>query len=208
MKFDLKKEGKTELNKTRRPALLTIPSHYYLAITGTGDPNTVNFGDHIAALYAIAYPIKMAYKKAPSHDSHYTDYVVPPLCGDWSISEAAINSESWDKTDFVYTLRIMIPDFVPLALATKILVTKQQQTEDNLLREVTIVNLPAQEVVQMLHVGPYDEEQITFDYLTMFLEDQQLQRTSKTHTEIYLSDARRTAPDRLKTILQITVAPK
>ena len=109
MKFDLKKEGKTELNKTRRPALLTIPSHYYLAITGTGDPNTMNFGDHIAALYAIAYPIKMAYKKAPSHDSHYTDYVVPPLCGDWSISEAAINRESWDKTDFVYTLRIMIP---------------------------------------------------------------------------------------------------
>ncbi|MFL4497704.1 GyrI-like domain-containing protein [Weissella sp. MSCH1] len=208
MKYDLKKDGKPELNKTRRPALLTVPSHSYLAIVGTGDPNTVNFGDHIAALYAIAYPIKMAYKQMSPHDSHYTDYVVPPLCGDWSISEAAINRGNWAKTDFVYTLRIMIPDFVPLALAKTILATKQQQTEDNLVRKVTIISLPAQEVVQMLHVGPYEEEQRTFDYLTMFLEDQQLQRTSKAHTEIYLSDARRTAPDRLKTILQINVAPK
>ncbi|MDQ2159604.1 hypothetical protein M2M32_11775, partial [Weissella cibaria] len=66
----LKKEGKTELNKNRRPALLTIPSHYYLAITGTGDPNTMNFGDHIAALYAIAYPIKMAYKKLLSLEAY------------------------------------------------------------------------------------------------------------------------------------------
>lgn len=60
----------------------------------------------------------------------------------------------------------------------------------------------------MLHVGPYEEEPRTFDYLTMFLEDQQLQRTFKTHTEIYLSDARRTASNRLKTILQINIAPK
>lgn len=91
MKYDLKKDGKPELNKTPRPDLLNVPSHCYLAIVGTGDPNTVNFGDRIAALYEIAYPIKMAYKQMSSHDSHYTDYIVPPLCGDWSISEVAIN---------------------------------------------------------------------------------------------------------------------
>lgn len=140
----------------------------------------MNFGDRIAALYAIAYPIKMAYKQMSSHDSHYTDYVVPSLCGDWPISEVAINHGNWAKTDFVYTLR----------------------------RKVTVISLPSQEVVQMLHVGSYEEEQRTFDYLTMFLEDQQLQRNSKTHTEIYLSDARRTAFDRLKTFLQINVVPK
>ena len=103
---------------------------------------------------------------------------------------------------------MLIPDFVPIALAEKILLNAKSAGKAKLIDKVNIVKLPEKRVVQMLHVGPYDDEQISFDHIEMFLNEHQLTRTSQNHTEYYLNDARRIAPDRLKTVLEVEVAPK
>lgn len=109
-----------EFNSTKRPKQVVVPSHSYFEIHGKGNPNDALFLDYIAALYSVAYPTKMAFKKAdPSVHGIYTDYTVPPLLGDWTISRVAVERGAWTKDDFVFRLRMLIPDFVPIALAEK-----------------------------------------------------------------------------------------
>ena len=209
MKYDFKKMAAVEFNSTKRPKQVVVPSHSYFEIHGTGNPNDALFPDYIAALYSVAYPTKMAFKKADSSlHGIYTDYTVPPLLGDWTISRVAVDRGAWTKDDFVFRLRMLIPDFVPIALAEKTLLDAKAAGKSKLIDKVDIVTLPEKRVVQMLHVGPYDDEQISFDHIEMFLNEHQLVRTSQNHTEYYLNDARRIAPDRLKTVLEVEVAPR
>lgn len=103
---------------------------------------------------------------------------------------------------------MLIPVFVPIGLAEKTLSDAKAAGKSKLIDKVNIVTLPEKRVVQMLHVGPYDDEQISFDHIDMFLNEHQLTRTSQNHTEYYLNDARRISPDRLKTVLEVEVTPK
>ena len=209
MKYDFKKMAAVEFNSTKRPKQVVVPSHSYFEIHGTGNPNDALFPDYIAALYSVAYPTKMAFKKADSSlHGIYTDYTVPPLLGDWTISRVAVDRGAWTKDDFVFRLRMLIPDFVPIAPSEKMLLDAKTAGKSKLIDKVDIVTLPKKRVVQMLHVGPYDDEQISFDHIEMFLNEHQLVRTSQNHTEYYLNDARRIAPDRLKTVLEVEVAPR
>jgi hypothetical protein len=207
MKFEPKKQLKDEYTVKINPTKVTIPAHYYLAISGKGDPNGEDFSINIGALYPHAYAIKMGYKKSDyANQRKFDDYVVAPLEGTWSISDEAIKKGGWTKKDFVYQLRIAIPDFVPREFAQKIYQkTLVKKADIQRISEVKLIEIPAYECITALHVGSYDDEPLTFEKMTEFARELNLERKDKKHIEVYLSDARKVAPDRRKTILRFLV---
>jgi len=210
MKFDVKKTP--SFKATTKPEIIFRPEMRALTISGMGDPNQAAFGVDIEAMYTFAYGIKMAYKKSMANqtddESLLTDYVVPPLEGYWTISEAAQAKGSWDKSDLVYRLELVIPDAVPESfIKTQMseVLTKKAGSNPR-LSDVALLTLPAETVAHILHKGPYDDEPVSFDKLNDYLTTEGYVRSSKNHREIYLSDARRTAPEKLKTILEVAVS--
>ncbi|WP_185696047.1 GyrI-like domain-containing protein [Weissella viridescens] len=204
MKFDIKKT--IGYHATKKPQIFERPGYRCLCIDGAGDPNGSDFSINIQAMYACAYGLKMGYKKSGINAQAYDDYVVPPLQGYWTISEAAQQRGTWTKADLVYRLEIVIPDFVPDAFIHETLEATQSAKADIArINQVYLGAIAPANVCHILHVGPYDEEQASFDQMQAYLDAQGAMRTSQNHREIYLSDARRTAPEKLKTILEVTI---
>lgn len=213
-KFDFKKTP--TYKATKKPQIITRPSLFALTISGTGDPNQAGFQTDIQAMYAFAYGIKMAYKKMMANDifgsleadEPINDYVVPPLAGYWTISEEAQSLGAWEKSDLVYQLELVIPDAVPLDfIHERMEAIKAEKLDENpRVNDVVLATLPAATVAHILHVGPYDDEPATFDKMEAFITAEGYRRTSKEHREIYLSDTRRTAPEKLKTILEVNIS--
>lgn len=168
-------------------------------------------------MYAFAYGIKMAYKKMMANDIFSSlevnetidDYVVPPLAGYWTISEEAQLLGAWDKSDLVYRLELVIPDAVPLDFIHERMgaIKAEKAAENPRINDVILATLPAETVAHILHVGPYDDEPTSFAMLEAAIQTNGYRRINKEHREIYLSDTRRTAPEKLKTILEVAVSP-
>jgi hypothetical protein len=139
----------------------------------------------------------------------YFEYTVYPLEGVWDVSEEAKETYSGtlDKNELVFTLMIRQPDFVDEAYAMKILDHTRKTKPNELLDQVKFEHIAEGQCVQMMHVGPYDNETKSFDLMEVFAQEQQLVRASKTHREIYISDPRKVAPDKLKTVLRFKVNP-
>lgn len=213
-KFNFKKTP--TYKATKKAQIITRPSFLALTITGNGDPNQPGFQTDIQAIYALAYGIKMRFKKLMANDLFgmnlfeptITDYVVPPLSGYWTISESAQSLGAWDKSDLVYRLELVIPDEVPLDFIHASIeeIKADKATENPRLNDVMLATLPAETVAHILHVGSYDDEPETFDKMAVFTQSEGYRRTSKEHRELYLSDARRTTPEKLKTILEVSVS--
>lgn len=206
MKFDIKKTA--EFKATRTPKIIERPRRRVLCIDGFGDPNNDHFEAYVKAMYACAYGIKMGYKKmqADSIEGDNRDFVVPPLQGYWSISEAAQKAGIWSKDDFVFRLEIVIPDFV----SSDYIQRKIDETvisKPNILRikDVYVGEIEAVTSCHILHVGPYDTEPESFKVMNDYLVAKGYDRTSKNHREIYLADVRKAKPENLKTILEVTV---
>lgn len=204
MKYEPKKELKQLLGTKTKPVVLETPALRYLTIAGAGDPNGEAFQAKTQALYSAMYTAKFAYKKTPT-DETFTDFVVGPLMGHWSINEEAQAKGSFAKSDFVYQLRIPLPPFLTDEVMTAAIAEAQEKKGFPELAELAIVQLPAMKVGQILHVGSYDDEPASFEKLENFLTEQGEVRKSKEHVEIYLSDPRRVSPEKLKTILQVEV---
>lgn len=202
MKFDNKKELKQIFGTGKKPVSFIYPEMRYLTITGAGNPNQEPFALNTQALYSVMYTLKFAYKAHPS-DQTFDDFVVAPLMGYWTISDATIAKGSFTKDDFVYELRIMIPSFVPSEMVTDAIAAAYEKKDFAEIKNTKVKTYPAHPVAQILHVGPYDDEPATFAKLAQFLEAENLKRTSKDHVEIYLGDPRKSAPEKLKTILQV-----
>jgi len=213
-KFDFKKTPTYKANK--KVQIITRPSMLALTLAGSGDPNRDSFQTDIQAMYTFAYGIKMAYKKMMANnplsilsvDDPVNDYVVPPLAGYWTISEEAQLLGAWDKSDLVYRLELVIPDAVPLTFIHERMPTIQAEksAENPRINDVVLATLPAETVAHTLHVGPYDDEPTTFATLEATIQAEGYRRINKEHREIYLSDTRRTAPEKLKTILEVAVS--
>ncbi|QIL50495.1 hypothetical protein G7084_03685 [Weissella coleopterorum] len=206
MKYDLKKEN--IFKATRKPAALLRPSVKVLSLIGQGDPNQPGFAVDVKALYAAAYAVKMKYKQS-KHGNEYDDYVVPPLQGYWSISKQAQQKSQWSKSDLIYRLELQVPDFVSDTFINDQLDdVKENKSDIPRLNDVKLHVVDSVPVVHVMHVGSYDDEHTSFQIIQDYLDLNDLIRTSKNHREIYLSDARRTAPDKLKTILEVAVQKK
>jgi hypothetical protein len=197
-KLDLYQTCKAEYVTPRKPVLLQLRKATYLAIAGNGAPGTNAFQQAISALYNMAFTIKMASKFA---GRDYAVCKLEALC--WVESGRLFLTEPKEK--WLWKLLIRTPDFIgkrDLEAARRQLIEKGKGP---LIEQVELVALNENWCVQMLHVGPYDKELETIRKLSTFTAEQG-RRFDGLHHEIYLSDPRRIAPDRLHTILRIPVS--
>lgn len=201
-KLDLTKEHKAYYTATSKPELLTIGKAQFLSITGKGDPSGQTYADKLQALYSVAYAVKFLYKAMDK------DFVVAKLEGLWSFDEDKYAGLSADeaplkipRSEWNYRMLIRIPDFVTREQLERAVKTVVNQKQISLAAEIERFEMEEGKVVQMLHKGPFSEEPETLKQIVAFCEEHRLSKNGL-HHEIYLSDPRKTAPEKLKTILR------
>ena len=204
MAFDYKKEYKEFYLPKTRPEIITIPKMNYIAVEGSGDPN-VEDGEYkhsIGLLYGIAFTIKMS-KRTDHKIGGYFDYVVPPLEGFWW-QEGKEEIDYTHKEDFRWISVIRLPDFVTkedFDWAINEAATKKKQD----FSKVEFLTIEEGLCVQCMHIGPYDSEPETVDMMDRYIFENGYENDfsdTRKHHEIYLSDVRKTAPDKLKTVIR------
>ncbi len=195
-KIDFKKELSGYKGKVGKPELLSIPTMNYLKIDGSGNPNTSKeFQLAIEALYSVAYTLKFMVKKRTG-----VDYVVPPLEGLWWADD--MNDFMIAKKDnWKWTAMIMQPEYITDALYQESVKTAGEKKDLPALPKMRLEKLEEGLCVQVLYIGPYADEGPTIMNLHQFAKDNGCQLSGK-HHEIYLSDQRKTAPEKLKTIIR------
>ena len=204
MAFDFKKEYKEFYLPKDTPSIVTVPSMNDLAVRGQGDPNEEGgaYQQAIGLLYGVAYTIKMS-KKGDHRIEGYFDYVVPPLEGFWR-QEGVAGIDYAHKEKFRWISVIRLPDFVTRADFDWAVqeATRKKKTD---FSSVEFWTYDEGLCVQCMHSGPYDDEPATVERMHRFLEAQgfALDLTDqRLHHEIYLSDARKTPPENLKTVIR------
>ena len=210
MAFDLKKEYKEFYLPGRTPSIVTVPKMHYIAVRGSGNPNDED-GDYkraIGLLYGIAYTIKMSRKSDHQMDGYF-DYVVPPLEGFWW-QDGVIGVDYARKDAFQWISVIRLPDFVTkeeFDWAVREASAKKKQD----FSKVEFYCYEEGLCVQCMHIGPYDDEPVTVQRMHDFMEQEGYEldiTNTRMHHEIYLSDARKTAPQKLKTVIRHPIKGK
>jgi hypothetical protein len=206
MKHDWKKEEKAFYAPKNKPEQVHLPSMNFFSIRGEGNPNHPAFAEYIGVLYSLSYAVKMS-PKSEHAPIGYFEYSVYPLEGLWDITDEAKQKpmETLDKDALTFNLMIRQPDFVTTAYASAIIEQVKKKKPHPLLDKVRFETIEEGNCVQILHLGSYDNEAQSFATMEAFAQHQGLVRKYKTHREIYLSDARKTAADKLKTILRFQV---
>ena len=204
MAFDFKKEYKEFYLPKDVPSIVTVPPMNYLAIRGQGDPNQEGgaYQQAIGLLYGVAYTVKMS-KKGDRRIEGYFDYVVPPLEGFWR-QEGVAGIDYAHKELFHWISVIRLPDFVTRA-DFDWAVQEASSKKKTDFSSVEFWTCDEGLCVQCMHIGPYDDEPATVERMHRFLEEQGFApdiTDQRLHHEIYLSDARKTAPEKLKTVIR------
>lgn len=204
MAFDYKKEYREFYLPKNKPEIVNIPKMNFIAARGTGDPNQEDgaYKKAIGLLYGIAFTIKMS-KKGDHQIEGYFDYVVPPLEGFWW-QDGIKGFDCTRKEDFCWISVIRLPDFVTKEdFDWAIAEAAHKKKED--FSKVEFLAMEEGLCVQCMHIGPFDEEQKTVDLMNQYLEVQGYENDfseNRLHHEIYLSDARRVAPEKWKTVIR------
>ncbi len=202
--FDFKKEYKEFYMPRNTPEIVTVPRANYIAVRGKGDPNEEGgaYKSAIGVLYAVAYTLKMSYKTDHRIEGFF-EYVVPPLEGFWQ-QEGRIAIDYSDKSSFSWISVIRLPDFVTKADFDWAVETASRKKKlDCSCAELLSVDEGL--CVQIMHVGDYDDEPATVALMNAFLaENGYVNDLSdvRLHHEIYLTDARRVARDKLRTVIR------
>lgn len=204
MAFDFKKEYKEFYLPKAKPELVTVPPMNYIAVRGKGDPNEEDgaYKQAIGLLYGIAYTIKMS-KKGSHQIDGYFDFVVPPLEGFWQ--QSGSNTIDYaHKENFEWISVIRLPDFVTKADFDWAV---QEATAKKKLDFSPVKFLTVDEglCVQCMHIGPYDDEPATVAAMDAFVQANGYANDLtdvRRHHEIYLSDVRKTVPEKLKTVIR------
>ncbi len=204
MAFDYKKEYKEFYMPKNKPEIIDIPEMKYIAVRGKGDPN-VEGGEYKAAiglLYGIAFTIKMS-KKGSRQIEGYFDYVVPPLEGFWW-QEGIEGVDYGRKEEFCWISVIRLPDFVS-GEDVEWAVEEAGRKKGQDFSKVEFLVIKEGLYVQCMHIGAYDEEPATVDKMNQYLQENGYEddfSAERLHHEIYLSDARRVAPEKRKTVIR------
>ena len=204
MPFDFKKEYKEFYLPPAKPVIVIVPKANYIAVRGKGDPNDEGgaYQQAIGILYAVAYTLKMSYKTDHCIKGFY-DYVVPPLEGFWW-QEGIDGVDYSDKSAFGWISVIRLPDFITEAdfdWAVQI-ASKKKKIDCSCVEFLTIDEGLC---VQIMHIGPYDNEPASVALMDKFLAENGYENdmtASRLHHEIYLSDARKVAPENWKTVIR------
>ena len=204
MAFDFKKEYKEFYLPKSKPQIVTVPTINYIAIRGKGDPNEEGgaYKAAIGVLYAIAYIIKMS-KMGDHRIEGYYDFVVPPLEGFWW-QDGVDGVDYTDKSTFNWISVIRLPDFVTQADFDWAVAeaTRKKKLDCSKAEFLTI---DEGECVQIMHMGAFDDEPATVAIMDAYLEANGYENdfsATRLHHEIYLSDARKVAPEKWKTVIR------
>jgi len=204
MKQEWRKKEKTIYLPKSKPELITVPEFQFVTISGEGNPNSESFQKYIMALYTISYAIKMNLKKLEKKPANYNDWTVYPLEGVWDISEKAKKNFNGqiNKDELVFELMIRQPAFVSDGYFNEMLHLSKKKKPQPLLDKIEFRKITEGNCIQMMHIGSYNNEPESFEQMEKFAKTKGLIRKSKMHREIYISDFRRTAPEKLKTTLR------
>ncbi len=204
MAFDYKKEYREFYLPKDTPSIVTVPRMNYIAVRGHGDPN-VEGGEYklsIELLYGVAYTIKMSRLGGRRIDGYF-DFVVPPLEGFWwQDGSAGIDYSRKAELNWLSALRL--PDFVTEADLSWALAEAERKKKRD-FSKVTFMSREEGVCVQCMHIGPYDDEPATVELMHRRMAEEGYAldiSEERLHHEIYLSDARRVAPEKLKTVIR------
>ncbi len=204
MAFDFKKEYREFYMPKNQPEIVNVPKANYIAVWGQGNPNNPDgeYQQAIGILYAVAYTLKMSYKTDYKIQGFF-EYVVPPLEGFWW-QENIQGVDYGRKDSFHWISVIRLPDFVTKkdfewAVETA---TRKKKVD---CKKAEFLTIEEGLCVQMMHVGPFDREPESVAIMDAFLKDQGYEtdiNSTRLHHEIYMSDARKVAPEKWKTIIR------
>lgn len=204
MAFDFKKEYKEFYMPKNKPSIVNVPAANYIAVRGRGDPNEEGgaYQQAISVLYAVAYTLKMSYKTDYKIEGFF-EYVVPPLEGFWW-QEGIARVDYSDKAGFNWVSVIRLPDFVTekdfeWAVETA---TKKKKLDCS---KAELITVEEGLCVQILHTGSYDDEPATVAVMDEYLKKNGYVNDfsdTRLHHEIYISDPRKTAPEKRKTVIR------
>jgi hypothetical protein len=202
-KIDFKKELKQFYTASAKKIVqVDVPALPYLMVDGQGDPNTAPaFAAAVEALFAVAYTLKFMVKKG----ALAMDYGVMPLEGLWWVEDMA-NFSCADKSDWQWTAMILQPPFITADMVAQAIAAVRQKKSPVALDKLRFDTYTAGCCAQTLHIGPFSEEGPTIAKVHAFIAELGGERVGK-HHEIYLSDVRRAAPDKWKTIIRQGIRP-
>ncbi|WP_297135358.1 GyrI-like domain-containing protein [Terrisporobacter sp.] len=204
MKHEWRKKEKNYYLPKTKPEIVNIEKFKFIQLKGTGNPNSEEFSERVGVLYSLSYTIKMMPKKGINPNGYF-DYVVYPLEGIWDLDEEGRKKEEFDKNNLVYNIMIRQPDFVTEEIFKLALESVKEKKPNKLLDEVVFGEIEEGMCVQMMHIGPFDNEYKTFEVMKEFCKDNNLLIRNMAHREIYISDFRKTSKDKLKTVLRYRV---
>ena len=204
MSFDFKKEYKEIYMPKNKPEIVTVPEMNYIAVRGKGDPNEEDgaYQRAIGVLYAVAYTLKMSYKSDYKIEG-FVEYVVPPLEGFWRQDNMeGIDYTNKDSLNWISVIRL--PDFVtPKDFGWAAATAAKKKKMDCSSAEFLTVDEGL--CVQIMHLGPFDEEPATVAFMNEYLDENGYANDitkTRLHHEIYLSDARKVAPEKWRTVIR------
>jgi len=198
-KIDLKKQQYKELfvASDKKIAIINVPKVNYLSISGKGDPNISHeYKESIEALFSVSYSVKFMIKKGELA----VDYGVLPLEGLWWVENMKDFSLD-DKSNWLWKAMIMQPEFIDMNIVKLAIDQVKKKKVLSQIEHMKFEQLSEGLCAQILHKGPFSEEGPTIEKLHLFIKDNHYQFNGH-HHEIYLSDPRRAAPDKLKTIIR------
>lgn len=197
MKVDFKKTLPSYKARQGIYEVVDVPTLRYLAIEGTGGPESQDFADAIATLYPVAYKLKFM-----SKGDLDKDYVVPPLAARWWADDWAVFTTKFDKSKWDWSAMLMLPNWIDRTMFQQAVDQVAAKKNPPLLNRLRLEEVAEGLCVQTLHIGPYSEEGPVLKQMhEAFIPEQGLALTGR-HHEIYLSDFRKTAPEKLRTILR------
>ena len=204
MAFDFKKEYKEFYMSKSVPEIVTVPKANYIAVRGMGDPNQEGgaYQSAVSILYAVAYTLKMSYKTDYRIEGFF-EYVVPPLEGFWW-QEGVDGIDYGDKSTFHWISVIRLPEFVKKKDFDWAVeeAARKKKLDCSLAEFLTIEEGLC---VQIMHIGPFDHEPSTVALMAQYIAENGYandMNENRLHHEIYLSDARKAAPEKWKTIIR------
>lgn len=201
MKHEWKKHEKDLYGVKQSPRIVDIPIQQFIMIKGKGNPNDKEFSDKVSALYSLAYSIKMIYKNTIS-TNEISDYTVYPLEAIWNDIG---DTQQLDKNQLEYTIMIRQPDVITKDIVFNALERLKIKKPNSLYEQIFFDTMQNAKSIEVLYIGAYDDEPISFQKMNLLAEENGLVRSTNYHREIYLNNANRVLKSKLKTILRYCV---
>ncbi len=205
-KLDYKKAYKDLYQPSAKPSIIDVPEMTFIAVDGSGDPNTSpEYKEALNLLYGLSFSIKMS-KMSGTQPEGYFEYVVPPLEGLWFAEAVAFDGLNvTDKSKFKWISLIRQPEFVTKEVFEKAKAALQKKKPDLDLSKARLMKMTEGLCVQIMHKGTYDDEPESIEKMKRFIAENGYAEDfsdGRFHHEIYLSDPRKCAPERLRTVIR------